>query len=48
MQQYLMPFQYTDEIQFTKYLTIYHKFIVRLTYNSDLQRGKISLKNIVR
>jgi len=33
--------------RFTKYLTIYHKFIVRATYDSDERRAKISLRNIV-
>ena len=32
--------------QFTKYLTIYRKFIVRSTYDSDLQHAKTSFRNI--
>ena len=34
--------------QFTKYLTIYRKIIVRSTYDSDLQRAKTSFRNIAR
>ena len=33
--------------QFTKYLTIYRKIIVRSTYDSDLQRAKTSFRTIV-
>ena len=33
--------------QFTKHLTIYRKIIVRSTYDSDLQRAKSSLGNMV-
>jgi len=33
--------------QFTKYLTIYRKFIVRSTYDSDFKSAKISSRNIV-
>jgi len=33
--------------QFTKYLTIYYKFIVRSTYDSDLRCDKISFRNVV-
>ena len=33
--------------QFTKYLTIYRKIIVRSTYDSDLKSAKISFRNIV-
>ena len=37
--------------QFTKYRTIYHiiilSFHVRSTYDSDLQRAEISVRNIV-
>jgi len=33
--------------QFTKYLTIYRKFILRSTYDSDLKRAKIYFRNIV-
>jgi len=33
--------------KFTKYLTIYRKFIVRSTYDSDLKSAKISFRNIV-
>jgi len=29
--------------QFTKYVTIYRKFIVRLIYDSDIKIAKISL-----
>ena len=33
--------------QFTKYLMIYHKIIAKSTYESDLGRAKISLRNII-
>jgi len=33
--------------QITKYLTIYHKIIVRSTYDSDLKSAKISFRNTV-
>jgi len=33
--------------QFTKYLTMYRKIIVRSTYNSDLKSAKISFRNII-
>jgi len=33
--------------QFTNYLTIYLMFVVRSTYDSDLQRANISLSNII-
>ena len=33
--------------RFTKYLTIYRKFIVRSTYDSDLKSAKISFTNII-
>ena len=33
--------------QFTKYLTIYRKIIVRSTYDNDLQRAKTSFRDIV-
>ena len=32
---------YSPGPQFTKYLTIYHKIIVRLIYDSDLKHAKI-------
>ena len=43
---------YTEDVnetgaQFTKYLTIYRKIIVRSTYDSDLKRAKTSFRNIV-
>ena len=33
--------------RFTNYLTIYRKFIVRSTYDSDLKSAKISFRDIV-
>jgi len=44
-------FHWRRGARFTKYLTIYRtiiyfKFIVRSTYDSNLQRAKISLRNI--
>jgi len=37
---------YHAGVRFTKYFTIYLEFIVRSTYDSDLQRAKISLRNM--
>ena len=45
MQQ--MTYLHDSGAQFTKYLTIYRKFIVRSTYDSDLKRVKTSFRNIV-
>jgi len=39
--------RFGNRARFTKYLTIYHKIYSRSTYDSDLQRAKIVLGNIV-
>ena len=47
MQKYDRHWRSNYGAQFTKYLTIYHKFIVRSTYDSDFKSAKISSRNIV-